>query len=766
MLPVVVTDPVKKTVLYINSAAAEFFKVDHQQVVGQQAVDYWHKPEQRGLYIEQLQKNGKVTNLEIELKTQEGAIRMVRLSGNITTFNGQKAISSIFQDITETRNAAKKLKQSEVRYHELYNLLHLLTDAVPDLIWAKDLEGRYIFSNKANRQKLLKSEDIDPIGKNHQFFTERERNNGYTYTFGEICADSDRIVIESGKPGQFMEKGRVRDEYLMLDVYKAPLLDYNGTLIGTVGVGRDITQEAKTLAEKKASDERYRLLAENVRDVIWTMDTKFRFNYLSPSLIDLVGYSPEEFTKSELKSHFPPKSLEAYHRFRMHYKKVQHLGQTYDDQQFWEFQIRQKDGSRIWVETITSLITDDNDEFLGIIGVTRDATSRVESQKELQKAKDDALSASRAKSEFLANMSHEIRTPMNGILGMLQLLKNSSLDPNQKKHVNTALQSGSSLLRLISDILDFSKIEAGKIELSKEKFHLRSFLEGVMQSFETLVDSEHTVMNLILPKRVPNYIMADKFRLQQILVNLLGNSVKFTEKGRISLRIESGPTQNGRTLLTFIIEDTGIGIPENRKQYLFEPFVQADGSFQRRYTGTGLGLSIVKQLVTLMDGEVALRSRSGYGTVVEFTIQSESCRQGGHSREATTHHDCNNVQSANILVVEDEKINGMVISAMLKNMGHKVALAENGKQALEVLAEKPFDCILMDIQMPEMDGLETAKAIRERKLPNDTVPPIIAVTAHAMKGDRETFLAAGMDEYITKPVDGWELLTTLERVLC
>jgi CheY-like chemotaxis protein len=244
--------------------------------------------------------------------------------------------------------------------------------------------------------------------------------------------------------------------------------------------------------------------------------------------------------------------------------------------------------------------------------------------------------------------------------------------------------------------------------------------------------------------------------------------VKFTSHGRIHLRVDAEPEADGQVRLTFVLEDTGIGIPEQLRDQLFEPFVQADGSFQRKFKGTGLGLSIVKQLITLMGGDVYLDSREGEGTVVKFSILAypdNGVGNDGHEERAEPQQTGNTMQPARILVVEDEKINAMVIMAMLQNLGHAATLASNGREAIDLLQSGQFDCILMDIQMPELDGIETARIIRDNHRDDRPRVPIIAVTAHAMKGDRENFLSAGMDDYLTKPVDAGVLAKTLNKVL-
>ncbi len=766
MLPLIVVSLESHRILYLNNAAASFFQKSPTEITGSYVPDLWVTPNHRTLFVNQIEKLGQVNDFEAQLKTASGRNRFVIISGRSMVFDGQPAVSSIFKDITAQKEADEALHKSEEKYFELYNLMRLMADTVPDLIWAKDLDDNYLFANKAICSKLLKCDFAkEPLGKNDLFFALREREQGHNHTFGEICINSDDIVKKTGKPGRFLEDGLVRGNYLMLDVHKAPMFDTEGNIIGTVGAGRDVTQDMKILEEKRVTEHRYRLLAENVRDVIWTMDANFKFTYISPSLTDLCGYTPEEFLKSSPIHYFPSISVQYYHKLLKHYNEVAQQTPVTDSPQSWEFEIMHKNGTTLWLETITTPLRDERGGFIGVIGVSRDVTTRIEAQRELERAKEQALAASKAKSEFLANMSHEIRTPMNGILGMLQLLQASQLENKQARFVNTAIQSGSSLLSLISDILDFSKIEAGKIELTPITFNLKTFLQNITCSFDNQVDHSRLDLRLHIAANVPEYIKADESRLQQILFNLIGNAVKFTCKGRIHLRVDAAPPEDDIVMLNFVLEDTGIGIPEEMCEHLFEPFVQVDGSFQRKYKGTGLGLSIVKQLITLMGGSISLRSTVGKGTRVEFSISSVRTTAQSVPAEATRQEGINTTREADILVVEDEKINAMVILAMLQNLGHNPTLATHGMEAINLLQQKSFDCILMDIQMPEMDGIETAKLIRRSSLCDGLKIPIIAVTAHAMKGDRENFLSAGMDDYLTKPVDAKILAKTLQRVL-
>ena len=765
MFPIVIVDRMDDTVLSINRFAESYFQLSTNEAFGRRASDFWALPEQRKHYLAALKRDGQVHDFEVALLTGNKGKKYALLSSTTIVYQGHEAVYTVLADITEQKRVEKALKESEARYQDMYRMMKLMANTVPDLIWAKDLEDRYIFANKAICEKLLMCEEHEsPIGRNDLFFASREREIGHRHTFGEICINSDEIVKNTGKSGRFMEDGLVRGSYLVLDVQKAPLFDEQGALIGTVGAGRDVTRDWATQKALEESEKRYRLLAENIRDVIWVSDVDFNPTYVTPSIRELSGYSQEEFLSMPIASHMTPKYRKKIDGVMRIAGRASTQGEETEDR-FLEFECLRKDGSIIWVEIMNSAILENDGTLKGYVGVIRDTTKRVIAQKELDHARKVALAASQTKSEFLANMSHEIRTPMNGVLGILQLLKDTSLDPIQQEYVANALTSGTSLLNLISDILDFSKVEAGKIELIAKPFSLRQLLNSVVGSFKSLVDTKNVSVNYQVDDNIPTVIIADESRIKQILYNLIGNAVKFTPHGEITIELDLVTVlPNSDVVLKCIIRDTGIGVTEEVIGRLFEPFVQEDGSFRRRYGGTGLGLSIVKNLIEMMGGEVFLTSRPGQGTTVTFQITAGAA--SGMIEETATPEPAKmrtrSLEPIRILVVEDEKINAMVVSAMLKKLGHEVHMATNGLQALEMIKDSTFDCIFMDIQMPEMDGVETTLAIRSMMLNAHTKVPIIALTAHAMKGDKERFIAAGMDGYLTKPVEMVSLVEVLQ----
>ena len=389
---------------------------------------------------------------------------------------------------------------------------------------------------------------------------------------------------------------------------------------------------------------------------------------------------------------------------------------------------------------------------------------------DLRKARDVAEDSARIKSEFLANMSHEIRTPMNAILGMMHLVKQTALAEKQLIYVETAEKSAKLLLCIINDILDFSKIEAGRLEMESSMFSLQMAIEEVIAVVDESVDKKNLILSYQIDDAIPEWMLGDAIRLKQVLLNLLNNSIKFTSKGSIRLNVYLENRDETNIFLKFSVRDTGIGMSEKTLQRLFTPFTQADSSMTRKYGGTGLGLSISKSLVEMMHGEIQCESREDIGTIFTFTARfdlpapksstlDQVLESATEEAEKSGVHIPESMRGVSILLTEDNKINQLVATELLKSQGFLVDVAENGKMAVQMVHEKDYDLVLMDIQMPEMDGWQATRLIRQEKRFADL--PILAMTANAMAGDRELCLEAGMNDHIAKPILPSNLYRTL-----
>ena len=431
--------------------------------------------------------------------------------------------------------------------------------------------------------------------------------------------------------------------------------------------------------------------------------------------------------------------------------------------------VRPDGGVRV-LDTRGEVLVDGSDRPARLVGVSQDITERKRAEnvlrqreQELRAARDQAVQASEFKSQFLANMSHEIRTPMNGVLGIAHLLLETENDPQKRTYLRALKESGHNLLSIINDILDFSKVEAGQLELENLELDLRELVGTAVALFESQALAKGLELKYVFSPGVPPVVLGDPVRVRQVLINLLSNAVKFSDTGGVTVKVRAAPSDRVR----FEVTDTGIGIRPDDHQRILDPFRQADSSTTRRFGGTGLGIPICRQLVALMGGEFDYVSEFGKGSCFWFEIPLPAAGklvEPAVSQAQNQSREQHEVRSGGrkVLLAEDNQVNRLVAEAMLRSLGYQVEVAENGAEAVAAAGRTPYAFILMDCLMPEMDGYEATALIRRQSGPGATTP-IIALTALAMKGDREKCLAAGMDDYLSKPLAPAALSAALER---
>ena len=382
----------------------------------------------------------------------------------------------------------------------------------------------------------------------------------------------------------------------------------------------------------------------------------------------------------------------------------------------------------------------------------------------LRQARDAMLDAARAKAEFVANVSHEVRTPMTAILGMTDLALQTELTAEQREYLTAVRSASEELLALLEDLLDFSALDAGRLAVQRVSFELRESVAEAVRGLEPRARDKRLALACEIAPSVPDAVLGDPKRLRQVIEKLVDNAIKFTEQGGVTVRVDAEAAA-GETLVHCAVSDTGIGIPREKQEVIFDPFVQGDGSASRRHGGTGLGLAIAVEVVQLMRGRIWVESEVGRGSTFHFTARLAKEPLSPPARDPGPAPLRGGAGGLHVLLAEDNAVNRKVAVRLLEKRGHTVVAVEDGRQALRALDGERFDIALMDVQMPEMDGFEATAAVRARERVQGGHLPIVALTAHAMKGDRERCLEAGMDAYVAKPVNAEELFATLERLV-
>lgn len=642
-----------------------------------------------------------------------------------------------------------------------------LANSLPLSVLIKSCDGRRVFANTAYlKWRNVRWEDV--AGKVDMDLFPHEIAKKYS--------DDDRQVIESGRSNHAVERSRLADGNLgWIERIKSPIYDASGKLLGLQVLFWDVT--ARIHAEQTSRFEQSLLntLLSNIPDSIYFKDLQSRFIRVSQAMAEKFGRQhPDEIQGKSDADVFTPEHAQQAREDEL---RVIETGIPLVDRIERETWADQED---TWCLTTKMLLRNELGETIGTFGISRDISALKRSEAALKEAVRMADAANRAKSEFLANMSHEIRTPMNALVGMADLLAQTELDEGQREYVDTIRRSTDSLLRLLNDILDFSKIEARKLELEAVAFSVVYEIQAAMSTLRYQAAKKNLQLRLDTDSSLPHHVVGDPGRFRQILINLIGNAVKFTDHGSVTIAVQPAPTpetdscvtddcavddarQHGLseaegTLLRVSVTDTGIGIPKEQQAAVLAPFTQADTSTTRRFGGTGLGLSISRQLVELMGGTLQLESEVGVGTTFFFDIRLPAA-----DANASLQHDIDleedlgtesstAVRPLRVLVAEDGVTNQHVIAGLLRSLGHECSIASDGRETLSKWRNDTFDVVLMDMHMPVMDGLEATIAIRQQELGTDRHTPIIALTAAAMAEDARLCREAGMDDYLTKPI--------------
>ena len=732
----------------LRGKSVEIIHVDHEKFI------------EAGEIINRAFRRGETARFRNRLKRKNGQIFPI---GNTVSLlhddqNRPVGILNIVRDLTEWVNVEQELERQvadrTASLEEINSRFATILEQAPVGILSIDLNGYVTEANPA-ALRVLGSPSREQTTKLNVLTLPTLAESDIGKLFEEVLRTGQPQSMESWYTSHWGKKAYLRARLV-------PRLDKDGRRVGVIQILEDATASRQAEAELR---KLYQAVESSpVSVVITSLDGAIE--YVNPRFCQTTGYTREEAHGQN------PRILKSGKQSPHVYNE---LWQAITNGRPWRGELlnRKKNGELYWESAHISPVIDESGQVTNFVAVKEDITERKRVEAELEESRREAESANQAKSVFLANMSHEIRTPMNAIIGMTELTLDTDLTEEQRDYLETVKNSGEHLLNLIDNILDLSKIEAGKMDLEDSRFNLRTAIEGVIKGLAARAVGRGLEISSRFSPGTPELLIGDPIRLRQIILNLVGNAVKFTTQGQVRVEVEPEEERTGRVKLKITVADTGPGLSPEQQGVIFEPFSQADNSTTRKFGGSGLGLTISKRLVEMMDGRIWVDSQLGQGatfgfnawfkldqtsTPAETTDQSAGRTDGRNSEKI-------DLSKLSILVAEDNPVNQKMTRVMLERKGARVTVVSNGRQAVEATRKESFDLILMDVQMPEMDGLEATEIIRRELADDDACPPIIALTAHAMKGDREKFLAAGMDDYLSKPMVPQKLYQAVGRAV-
>ena len=686
---------------------------------------------------------GETFEQEDELILADGRRRIFHSMGAPIVMHGEVAgILGINLDITDRRIVEAQLARERL-------LNDAIIDSVPGLLYLYDQDGRLVRWNRMHSELTG--------------YSDRELSSMHLMDWYRDDPDAQRRigkaierVLEDGIGTEEAEL-QTKDGRRIPFFFTAVRLELEGRTYFT-GSGIDMTDRRRSEEALRLSEERLALALEATSDGLWDWNFETGEVYFSPRYLGMLGYEPGELelTIAGWEKLLHPDDLEDAKR-----TELEHIerGEPFSI----EFRLRNSSGDWQWVMSRGKVVEHDADgRPRRMIGTHVDIDQRKRMENELVKAKEAAEASNQAKSEFLANMSHEIRTPLNGIMGMLQLLADGASDEEQRRNCALALQATSRLTRLLSDILDLSRVEAGKMQMRMEAFNLREALQDSVDLFEPIALQAGLEFRHHFEPSLPEFVAGDAVRVQQVLMNLLGNAFKFTTSGFVSVEASPLPSRDSVRIF-FAVSDSGRGIGDDALGTLFQPFSQVSRGFTRDHQGAGLGLAITRRLVALMDGSLTVESEPGVGTTFAFTLNFGTADAMQPAEEEA---DPSPAHRTRILLAEDDEVTIFATRALLTRAGYEVSVARTGHEAVALLREQDFGVVLMDVQMPGMDGVEATRVIRsDPELGDRRNIPIIALTAFVMEEEKQAFLEAGMDGYVSKPVSLKELTRAIDAIL-
>lgn len=731
----------------VNPAFCRLVGLTEPELLGRPYTDHYDQGEDAQARLDRFRKEHTARSIpehmERRITLRDGRTVDVELSVSFVEVAGEDPlVLTVFHDLSDRKQAEAALRESEFLYHSL-------VDNLPQNMFRKDVAGRVTFVNQRYCQEM---------GKSREELTGKTDFDLFPAHLAEKYHRDDQRIIQSRKPFEAVEAHFTPERgKTYVQVVKTPLFDRDGKALGIQGIFWDVT-ERKRMEEQLAFErDLLRALLDNVPDRIYFKDTESKFLQCSMAMAKRLGLKNPEEVVGKRDFDFHPSELAR--EFFADEQKILSTGTPIINKVERQFGA---DGGEIWASVTKVPLRNRAGFITGIIGISRDITEIKRAERDLQQARDAALESTRLKSQFLAAMSHEIRTPMNGVVGMIELLLDTDLSPQQREFAETVHSSAYALLHIINDILDFSKIEAGKLTLEVTDFDLREVVERSAELLAYRAQAKNLEIVSWMASDILPHLRGDLVRIQQILVNLIGNAVKFTERGEVVLRVLKESETDTRVTLKFAVEDTGIGIAAEAQAKIFQAFTQADGSTTRKYGGTGLGLSISRQLVELMGGKLELQSVLGMGSTFWFTVSLEK-QPGRPSHEVSSR-----LVGVRLLVVTENTHLRQALASMTNLLGMNCAGVSTSDEALHALRDAvanttPFDVAILDIKLAGADGLTLAQNIKAEAAIGDT--KLILLTPLGQRLEVEIMRMAGLSGSLLKPVRLSRLEDCLLRVL-
>ena len=738
----------KGKIVLTNQAYARLFDKNIEELKGLQIADFhqnMHENAEREAADKKvLRERKEVKTINPFTKPNGEVIWVSTIRRPMITSDGEVHVYGVSVDITKELLAKEQLKERE----ELYRLL---SENSRDIISLHDTAGNYLYISPAIQEMLgYKSEAL--IGTSPLAIVHPEDR--------QQLIKKIRLIVQHKRRSLSLQYRKLKADgsHIWVETNLKPILSQNGALVKVQSSIRDITKRRKAQEAIKKSEKRFKDLIKFSPAGILTHDLEGKVLSVNQSFCALLEYSEEEILS---------KRIDFYNSRKYKGTFTAYLKDLKDDKYAeGEVCVRNKKQEKVYL-FFTSYLIEEPDAIPYIVCNAQDITKRVLAEKALKKAKELAEESVSMKESFLANMSHEIRTPMNGILGISSLLSKTQLDDKQRNFLNIIQKSADNLLVVINDILDFGKIDAGKLELEEIPFDIHEVIQTACQTLIFKAEEKEISLEAKPFALTQTVFKGDPYRLNQVLLNLMNNAIKFTEKGGVTLTaqvIEETPSQ---LTFEFSVTDTGIGITKDKHEKIFKEFMQATAGTTRKYGGTGLGLNICKRLIEMQNGRIWVESEPGKGSSFKFVLGFQKCGKEEmvplHLKKGKT--DFSSLKTAHVLLAEDNEINIILAKTLLEARGIAVEVARNGIEAVALAKENEYDLILMDIQMPEMGGVDATLLIRTQSDPKKAETPIMALTANALKGDAERYMSLGMNDYISKPFKEEELFLKMTKLL-